>query len=53
MNIHQLYENKPIQTMQALINQLSINYEEENYNETLNYLKNLIDFIDTVNQRFC
>jgi hypothetical protein len=43
-----------IQSLQSLINQLSINYNDNNNNsnDILNHLKNLIDFIDIINKRF-
>jgi hypothetical protein len=47
-----IIREQTLQTMQALINQLSINYEEQNRDETLNHLISLIDFLDIVNKRF-
>ncbi|CAM4940877.1 unnamed protein product [Rotaria socialis] len=41
-----------MQAMQSLINQLYTDNENKDYNEIFNHLKDIIDFIDTINKRF-
>ncbi len=47
-----IIREQTIQGMQSLINQLSLNYDKNNFEEIFNHLKDIIDFIDIVNKRF-
>ncbi|CAF4973808.1 unnamed protein product [Rotaria sp. Silwood1] len=45
-----IIREQTMQAMQSLINQLYIDYEKKDYDEIFNHLKNIIDFIDTINK---
>ena len=44
--------DQTMQAMQSLINQLSVNKDEHSDEETFNHLKDILDFVETINQRF-